>query len=191
MEKGNARGDGRKLPVYFISDLHLGASYIPDPKAHERRAAAFVESLIGRASELIMLGDVLDYWYEYRNVAPRGYLRFFGALARLADSGVKITWFIGNHDIWLFDYLRDEIGLEVVDGVLVREILGKRFLLTHGDGVGRLKPFVPPHTFDIPQPFLPDSLFGHTSALDHSVRPPVVCLVARLPGVHREAVRSG
>ena len=129
-----------RLPVYFISDLHLGAKYIPDPAAHERRAARFVESLIGRASELIMLGDVLDYWYEYRNVAPRGYLRFFGALARLADSGVKITWFIGNHDIWLFDYLRNEIGLEVVDGVLVREILGKRFLLTHGDGVGKLKP---------------------------------------------------
>ena len=129
-----------RLPVYFISDLHLGAKYIPDPAAHERRAARFVESLIGRAAELIMLGDVLDYWYEYRNVAPRGYLRFFGALARLADSGVKITWFIGNHDICLFDYLRNEIGLEVVDGVLVREILGKRFLLTHGDGVGKLKP---------------------------------------------------
>lgn len=129
-----------RLPVYFISDLHLGASYIHDPKAHERRAARFVESLVGRASELVMLGDVLDYWYEYREVVPRGYLRFFGALARLADSGVKITWFIGNHDIWLFDYLRDEIGIEVVDGVRVRDILGKRFLLTHGDGVGRLKP---------------------------------------------------
>jgi len=126
--------------VYFISDLHLGATYFPDPGKWERRVVRFLDSIAADASELYMLGDILDYWYEYRNVVPRGYIRFFGALARLADRGVKIHWFIGNHDIWLFDYLRDEIGLEIVDGYTVREILGKRFFLTHGDGVGKLKP---------------------------------------------------
>ena len=126
--------------IYFISDLHLGATYFPDPKRWERRVVSFLDSIAGDADELYMLGDILDYWYEYRNVVPRGFVRFFGALARLADRGVRIQWFIGNHDIWLFDYLRDEIGLEVVDGYVVKEIKGKRFFLSHGDGVGRLKP---------------------------------------------------
>lgn len=125
-------------PVYFISDLHLGARYIPDRRAHEARVVSFLKSLHGRASQLVMLGDVLDYWFEYRTVAPRGYVRFFGALANLADSGVKVTWFRGNHDIWLFDYIRDEIGVEILDNVVIREYLGKRFLMAHGDRQGRV-----------------------------------------------------
>ncbi len=126
--------------IYFISDMHLGATYLPDRLGWEKRVVRFLESIAGDCDELYMLGDVLDYWFEYRTVVPRGYVRFFGALAALADAGVKIHWFIGNHDIWLFDYLRNEIGLEVIDGVEVREIRGKRFFLNHGDGVGRLKP---------------------------------------------------
>ena len=124
--------------AYFISDLHLGASYLPDPMEQERRVVRFLDSIANDAGELYLLGDILDYWYEYRTVVPRGYTRFFGTLGRLADSGVKITWFIGNHDIWLFDYLRDEIGMKVVDGIEVKEILGKRFFMNHGDGVGEL-----------------------------------------------------
>lgn len=126
--------------VYFISDLHLGSDCIADKRTAEARAAAFLLSIKDKASDLYLLGDVLDYWYEYRTVAPRGYIRFFGALAQLADAGVKLHWYIGNHDIWLFDYLRDEIGMEVVDGWRVERILGKTFFLTHGDGVGHLKP---------------------------------------------------
>lgn len=126
--------------IYFISDLHLGATYFPDARRLEKRVVGFLESIVEDADELYLMGDILDYWYEYRTVVPRGYVRFFGALARMADSGVKIHWFIGNHDIWLFDYLRDEIGLEVVDGFVIRKIRGKRFFLSHGDGVGKLKP---------------------------------------------------
>ncbi len=126
--------------IYFISDLHLGATYFPDPSERERRVVRFLDTIAGDADELYMLGDILDYWYEYKTVVPRGYIRFFGALARLADSGVKIHWFIGNHDIWLFDYLKNEIGLEVIDGYVVKEIRGKRFFLTHGDGVGKRSP---------------------------------------------------
>lgn len=124
--------------TYFISDLHLGAKYIADSHAHQKRVVNFLEQIAEDADELILLGDILDYWFEYRTVVPRGFTRFFGALARLADRGVKITWFIGNHDIWLFDYLRDEIGMRVVDGAEVREIYGNRFFLSHGDGVGKL-----------------------------------------------------
>jgi UDP-2,3-diacylglucosamine hydrolase len=124
--------------IYFISDLHLGATYLPHPLENERKVVRFLNSIADDADELIMLGDILDYWYEYRTVVPRGYTRFFGALANLADKGVKITWFLGNHDIWLFNYLSTEIGLTVVDGTQIRDINGKRFLLAHGDGVGKL-----------------------------------------------------
>lgn len=124
--------------AYFISDLHLGASYIDGEKHREKRVCEFLESIAPDAGSLYLVGDILDYWFEYKTVVPRGYVRFFGQLARMADSGVKITWFIGNHDIWLFDYLRDEIGITVIDGALSTEILGKRFYITHGDGVGDL-----------------------------------------------------
>ena len=122
--------------VYFLSDLHLGANYIADPKAHESRVVRFLKSIAHDAKALYLLGDVLDYWYEYRHVVPRGYVRFFGALAQLADAGVEIVWFTGNHDVWLFDYLRDEIGLKVVKKALSVNIMGKNFLLSHGDNVG-------------------------------------------------------
>ena len=76
--------------VYFISDLHLGAHYLADHRAHERRVVDFLDSIAADASELYLLGDILDYWYEYRTVVPLGHVRFFTALARLADSGVRI-----------------------------------------------------------------------------------------------------
>ena len=76
--------------VYFMSDSHLGATYIADHRAHEHRVVEWLRSIKDTAAELYMLGDVLDYWYEYRTVIPRGHIRFFGALAELADAGVKI-----------------------------------------------------------------------------------------------------
>lgn len=123
--------------TYFISDLHLGAGYIRDPKAQERLLVEFLRDISPTAKRLYLLGDILDYWWEYRDVVPRGFTRFFGALAELADSGVEIVWLKGNHDIWIFDYLPSEIGLKVHDGILVTKLEGgKRFLLEHGDGVG-------------------------------------------------------
>lgn len=124
--------------TYFISDLHLGASYIADPKAHERKVVDFLDHIAPDCGRLILLGDILDYWWEYRTVVPRGFTRFFGALTRLADAGVEITWFKGNHDIWIFDYLPTEIGLKVHDGAMINMLDGKRFFMEHGDGVGRL-----------------------------------------------------
>lgn len=121
--------------AYFLSDCHLGAHYM-DRRRHEALLVRFLESIAGDATELYLLGDILDYWYEYRTVVPRGYIRFFGALARLADAGVKITWLTGNHDIWLFDYLSREIGLTVIDGPLTATIAGHNFYMAHGDRLG-------------------------------------------------------
>lgn len=126
-----------RCAVYFLSDLHLGARYIDRPREAEKRVVRFLDSIKNDADQLYLVGDVLDYWFEYRYAVPRGYVRFFGKLAELADSGVKITWLIGNHDIWIFDYLPKELGIEVVDGVIERTIQGKNCLITHGDGVGK------------------------------------------------------
>lgn len=122
--------------TYFLSDLHLGAHYFMDPREQERMVCDWLREIEPTARRLYLVGDVLDYWYEYRHVVPRGYVRFLGTLAYLADRGVEITWVIGNHDIWIFDYLPSEIGLRVVDGVLREEIDGRRFVIAHGDGLG-------------------------------------------------------
>ena len=126
--------------TYFISDLHLGASYLKNSLEYERKVVRWLNSIKDSAKAIYLLGDILDYWYEYRNVVPRGYTRFFGTLASLADDGIEIRWYIGNHDIWIFDYLPTEIGMTVIDGYEVREIDGKRFFLSHGDVIGSLKP---------------------------------------------------
>lgn len=129
-----------RTKTYFISDLHLGAKYLDRPHDRERMLARFFDEISADAARLYLVGDVLDYWFEYRTVVPRGHVRFFGALAALADSGVEITWLIGNHDIWMFDYLRDELGVKIVDGSITTTIDGKQFFISHGDGLGRLKP---------------------------------------------------
>lgn len=126
--------------TYFISDLHLGASYIPDAHEHERRICRWLRSIAPSARTIYMLGDVLDYWYEYRYVVPRGFTRFFGTLAELTDCGVEIVWLKGNHDIWIFDYIPSELGVKVVDGAFVTEIDGTGFFMEHGDGVGEMRP---------------------------------------------------
>ena len=124
--------------TYFLSDLHLGAPYMEDTKENEMRVVAFLDSIKKDTDTIYLLGDILDYWYEYKYVVPRGYVRFFGKLAELSDSGIRIVWLKGNHDIWIFDYLPKELGVEVLDGSIVEEIRGKKFFLSHGDGVGKL-----------------------------------------------------
>ena len=126
--------------TYFFSDLHLGAPYMKDSREREKRIVAFLDYIKKDAEAIYLLGDILDYWYEYKYVVPRGYVRFFGKLAELTDSGVKVIWLKGNHDIWIFDYLPQELGVEVKDGYIIEDIGGKKFFLSHGDGVGKLEP---------------------------------------------------
>jgi len=126
--------------TYFLSDLHLGAKYLKDPRANEMRVVRFLDSIAGDADALYLLGDILDYWYEYKTVVPRGYVRFLGQLARLADAGVRVHWLTGNHDVWLFDYLRDEVGMTVFKTHTVVQEQGRRLFISHGDDVGHQPP---------------------------------------------------
>ena len=122
--------------VYFASDMHLG---YPDLKQGAWREQLFVKwlnAISADADELYLVGDVFDFWFEYHNVVPKGFVRTLGKLAQMVESGIKVHFFAGNHDSWTFGYLRDEIGLIVHDDWFETEIRGKRFYISHGDGVG-------------------------------------------------------
>ena len=121
--------------IYFASDLHLGMHPISESQERERWFVEWLEMIRKDASELWLLGDVFDYWFEYRKVVPRGFTRFLGKLAQLSDDGIEIHVFTGNHDVWIFNYLPQEIGLTVHKKQLFRTWGGKRFLLGHGDGL--------------------------------------------------------
>lgn len=121
--------------TYFVSDVHLGLD-VKDKAGREARFVAFLRSIDPeRTGALYMLGDIWDFWYEYRDVVPKGYVRVFAALTALMDAGVKVCFIPGNHDIWCYSYF-SELGMEVVEQPLLREIGGKTFLLAHGDGLG-------------------------------------------------------
>ncbi|HIX85721.1 MAG TPA: UDP-2,3-diacylglucosamine diphosphatase [Candidatus Parabacteroides intestinigallinarum] len=127
--------DGARKKIYFASDAHLGARFLKDPLATERRLTRWLDSVKREAAAIWFLGDMFDYWYEYKYVVPKGHTRFLGKLAELSDMGVEIHFFIGNHDIWMFDYLPREIGAFIHRDTLTVDLLGKRFFLGHGDEV--------------------------------------------------------
>jgi len=122
--------------IYFVSDMHLGSSVFNDPRTSEKRLVRWLDSIREKAKALYLLGDIFDFWFEYKQAVPRGFTRFLGKLAELSDSGVEIHYFIGNHDIWVYDYLPEEIGLILHKKPLITEIAGKTFYLAHGDGLG-------------------------------------------------------
>lgn len=122
--------------VYFISDLHLGAGTMDNPLDYERRVVRFLDSIKDDCAELWLLGDVIDYWFEYKSVVPKGFTRFLGKLGEFTDRGIKVHWMVGNHDIWIFGYIQQETGAEVhLQGGLF-QIQGKQCYLAHGDGLG-------------------------------------------------------
>lgn len=123
--------------IYFASDAHLGAHFHKDSRAVEKRLVRWLDSIRHDACAVWFLGDMFDYWYEYKYVVPKGHVRFLGKLAEMSDEGIEIHFFIGNHDVWMFDYLPSEIGAIIHRDTLVIDLLGKRFFLGHGDEVGK------------------------------------------------------
>ncbi len=122
--------------VYFISDLHLGLPTRMDPLEREKLVVRWMEEVRPHASALYVVGDIFDYWFEYKYVIPKGFSRFLGKVAEFTDAGIEVHFFTGNHDVWMFDYFPRELGVRVHREPLVTEILGKRFYIAHGDGLG-------------------------------------------------------
>lgn len=125
--------EGKK--AYFMSDAHLGSRVIPDNRAHEKKVVAWLDFIKPDASALYLLGDIFDFWFEYSAVVPKGYTRFLGKLSEMADEGVEIHFFTGNHDIWTFGYLENETGMKVHRRAETVNIGSKNFFLAHGDGL--------------------------------------------------------
>lgn len=122
--------------LYFTSDQHLGAPDRGQSLAREKIFVRWLEDIADDVFELFILGDLFDFWFEYKTAVPKGFVRVLGTLAQLADSGVKIHFFTGNHDLWMDDYLESEIGLLRYDEVRSFDYDEKRFLIGHGDGLG-------------------------------------------------------
>lgn len=121
--------------VYFVSDVHLGSKMHTDSVNTERKLCRWLDFARKDAQAIYLLGDIFDYWFEYKTVVPRGFTRLLGKLSEISDSGIPIYFFIGNHDIWLTDYLQNECGLIVHRKPLLTEISGKKFFIAHGDGL--------------------------------------------------------
>lgn len=122
--------------VYFLSDVHLGSCAFNDDREREQKLVRWLTSIQDNASDIYLLGDIFDFWYEYKYVIPKGFVRLLGKLAELSDKGVKLHFFIGNHDIWVRDYFEKELGMNVYLYDTVQEINGKRFYLAHGHRTG-------------------------------------------------------
>ncbi|WP_220457177.1 UDP-2,3-diacylglucosamine diphosphatase [Moheibacter lacus] len=126
--------EGKK--VYFASDQHLGAPNDEESRIRELRFVNWLNQIKPDCQVLFLLGDLFDFWFEYKQVVPRGFVRILGKLAELSDSGIKIYFFTGNHDLWMRDYLEKEIGMEVFHDRKQFQINQTKFFIAHGDGLG-------------------------------------------------------
>lgn len=121
--------------IYFVSDVHLGAPALKNNREREILFAQWLDEIEADVAELYLMGDIFDFWFEYKKVVPRGFVRILGRIADLADKGIPIHFFAGNHDLWLKEYLTEELGITIHHKQVVKEIRGKKFFLAHGDGL--------------------------------------------------------
>jgi len=122
--------------IYFLSDFHLGAPDYEQSLVREKKVVAFLDSIKDSAAMIFIVGDIFDFWYEYKQVVPKGYVRLLGKLAELTDRGIAIHCFVGNHYMWMRGYFEKELNIPVYHHPKVFEWNGKRFYIGHGDGLG-------------------------------------------------------
>ena len=122
--------------IYFASDLHLGVPNREKSLVREKLFVQWLDDLKVDAEAIYLLGDIFDFWFEYKKAVPKGYVRLLGKLAEFSDSNIPIHIFTGNHDMWLFDYLEDEINAHIYREPIEVSLKGKRFFIGHGDGLG-------------------------------------------------------
>ena len=125
-----------KQNIYFLSDFHLGAPDAASSLVREKKIVAFLDSIKADAKEIFILGDMFDFWYEYKKVVPKGFVRLLGKLAELTDSGIIIHFFTGNHDMWMHSYFQHELNIRVYHEPEEFILNDKKFYIGHGDGLG-------------------------------------------------------
>ena len=122
--------------IYFASDFHLGTPNFEKSREREDKIIKWLNTIESNASEIYLVGDIFDFWFEYKYTVPKGNIRFLGKIANLIDSGIKVHIFTGNHDMWMFNYLEKEFNLIIHRKPIEKEINGKKFFIGHGDGLG-------------------------------------------------------
>ena len=122
--------------VYFASDQHLGAPTMEASFPREKKFVAWLDIIKSDAEAIFLLGDLFDFWFEYKTVVPKGFIRVLGKLAEISDSGIPIYFFVGNHDLWMKDYFEKELNIPVFHQPKEFLINQKKFLIGHGDGLG-------------------------------------------------------
>lgn len=122
--------------IYFLSDFHLGAPNHASSLEREKRVVRFLDQASADAAIIFIVGDLFDFWYEYRTVVPRGFTRILGKLAELTDKGIEMHFFVGNHDMWMKDYFQKELNIPVYFEPKTFEYNGQSFYIGHGDGLG-------------------------------------------------------
>jgi UDP-2,3-diacylglucosamine hydrolase len=122
--------------IYFASDFHLGLPTGLPPVEREKKVVRWLKAIKSDAREIYLLGDVFDFWWEYKLVVPRGFTRFLGTVAEITDSGIPVHFFTGNHDMWVRDYLSQECGMIIHTEPFTTTFNGKKFHLAHGEGLG-------------------------------------------------------
>lgn len=122
--------------IYFASDFHLGAPDYASSLVREKKIVAWLNEIEPTAEEIFLVGDLFDFWFEYKRAIPRGFARIQGKIAELTDKGIPVHVFTGNHDMWIFDYLPKELGIKLYREPIEREFFGKKYFIGHGDGLG-------------------------------------------------------
>lgn len=122
--------------LYFASDFHLGAPNDAQSREREQYLCAWMEQISADAAAVFLVGDLFDFWFEYRHVVPKGFVRFLAGIAALRDKGIPVYVFTGNHDIWMFDYLEQELGVTIFREPRIFLCAGKKLFVGHGDGLG-------------------------------------------------------
>ncbi|HEX8356668.1 MAG TPA: UDP-2,3-diacylglucosamine diphosphatase [Segetibacter sp.] len=122
--------------IYFLSDFHLGAPNHESSLQRERKIVAFLDNIRHRAAAIFIVGDMFDFWFEYKHVTPKGYVRLLGKLAEITDSGIPVHFFVGNHDMWMRGYFEKELNIPVYFEPKDFTLNGKKFFIGHGDGLG-------------------------------------------------------
>lgn len=126
--------DGKK--IYLASDFHLGAPNSLESKTREHRIIRWLDFIASDAAAIFLVGDIFDFWFEYKEVIPKGYVPFISKIAQLRSQGIPIYFFTGNHDLWMKDYFTSELGIPVFHEPIRLTSEGKSFLIGHGDGLG-------------------------------------------------------